>query len=75
MSFLTAWDILEASTDSHKALKTSADGILRREQLLQAFKAEEVDLPRDGKVAAHATITLPDDFNSLDFLGSTFTAQ
>ena len=41
----------------------------------QAFKADEVDLPRDGKIAAYATITLPDDFNSLDFLGSTFTAQ
>lgn len=42
---------------------------------MQAFKADEVDLPRDGTVAAHATITLPDDFNSLDFLSSTFAAQ
>jgi len=42
---------------------------------MQAFKPEEVDLPRDGTVAAHATITLPDDFTSLDFLGSTFSAQ
>lgn len=43
--------------------------------LTQAFKAEEVDLPRDGAVAAHATITLPDDFTSMDFLESTFNAQ
>ncbi|CAK0784792.1 hypothetical protein CVIRNUC_007996 [Coccomyxa viridis] len=37
----------------------------------QAFKPE-VDLPKDGTIAAHAAITLPVNFNSVDFLSAGF---
>lgn len=34
---------------------------------LQAFKAADVDLPKDSNIAPMHAITLPDNFNRLDF--------
>ena len=66
---------LDAAQQEHTIPSTYGEEPEREAFVMQAFKADEVDLPRDGTVAAHATITLPDDFNSLDFLSSTFAAQ
>lgn len=66
---------LEAAQQEHAIPSSHSEEPEREAFVMQAFKADEVDLPRDGTVAAHATITLPDDFNSLDFLSSTFAAQ
>ena len=37
---------------------------------VQAFKPGNVDLPSDGTVAAVHTITLPDNYNDIEFLGA-----
>lgn len=36
-------------------------------KIKQAFKAADVDLPNDGNIAPMHAITLPDNFNTLDF--------
>ncbi len=43
----------------------------------QAFKAGDVDLPTEGNIAPMHAITLPDNFNNLDFglNGPSFTLE
>lgn len=41
----------------------------------QAFKPNEVDLPTSGTVAPHNAITLPDNYNNIDFLEESFSAE
>lgn len=43
----------------------------------QAFKAGDVDLPTEGIIAPMHAITLPDNFNNLDFgiNGPSFTLE
>lgn len=45
--------------------------------LQQAFKAGNVDLPTEGLIAPMHAITLPDNFNNLDFglNGPSFTLE
>ena len=42
---------------------------------MQAFKPGDVDLPNDGTVAPHNVITLPDNYNDIDFLGDAFNDE
>ncbi|EIE27346.1 hypothetical protein COCSUDRAFT_45823 [Coccomyxa subellipsoidea C-169] len=40
-----------------------------------AFKPGDVDLPNDGIVAPHNAITLPDNYNDIEFLGDSFNDE